>query len=207
MGVGRQPCTRLASNMNIILLFCLAFCPSIVFGLVFDPFRSLLLSLKGSIGNDTLNQDAADNETWIESFHKIISDTNNPAEVTTTAKTDNVVTIPSSTITRAASLLKEKLDRFVFVNLVPDYDFLTEREKSVLVHLVKAAALMDPIFERQVWTQNPGRGRELEDQNNALTKLQLEYMKIMRGPWDRTNEDKPFAIDRSQWVLVSSLRT
>jgi len=198
--VGRQPCTRLASNMNIILLFCLAFCPSIVFGLVFDPFRSLLLSLKGSIGNDTHDQDAADNQTWIESFHKIISDTNTPAEVTTTTKTDNVVTIPSSTITRAASLLKEKLDRFVFVNLTPDYDFLTEGEKSVLSHLVKAAALMDPIFERQVWIQNPDRRREIENQNNALSKLQLEYMKIMRGPWDRTNEDKPFAIDRQKPV-------
>merc|ERR1712013_485325 len=175
--VGRQPCTRLASNMNIILLFCLAFYPSMGFGLVFDPFRSLLLSLKGSIGNDTLDQDAADNQTWIESFHKIISDTNTPVEVTTTVKTDNVVTIPSSTLTRAASLLKEKLDRFIFVNLVPDYDFLTEREKSVLVHLVKAAALMDPIFERQVWIQNPDRRRELEDQNNALIMVVL-YQEI-----------------------------
>jgi len=196
--VGRQPCTRLAGNMNIILLFCLALCPSIAFGLVFDPFRSLLLSLKGSVGNDTIDQDASDNQTWIDSFHKIISDTNTPTEVTTTTKADKVVTIPSSTITRAASLLKEKLERFVPVNLVPDYDFLTENEKSVLVHLVKAAELMDPIFERQVWRQNPDRRKELEDQNNALSRLQLEYMDIMRGPWDRTNQDKPFAIDRQK---------
>merc|ERR1711979_4182 len=194
------PCTRLVINMNILLLFCLAFSPSFVIGLAFDPFRSLLLSLKESVENGTLEHDVGNNQTWVDTFHKIINDdnVNFPTEATSSSTTANVVTIPSSTQTRAASLLKEKLGRFIPVNMAPDPEFLTENEKSVLAHLIKAAELMDPIYERQVWTQNPERRRELGDQYTQLSRLQLEYYDIMRGPWDRSNQERPFAIDRQK---------
>merc|ERR1712123_341522 len=186
----------LIMKLEILSIFCVALSPSLVCGLVFDPFRSFLLGLKESIGNGTQQQDGDANQTWIDSFHKIISDTN----FTTSAPTRKdevstvvaevaaevvaeVVTIPSITQSGAVSLLKEKLDKFVSVSMEPDYKFLTETEKRVMVDLIKAAALMDPIYERQVWTENPRRMEELAVAGTSLSKLQLEYMYIMGGPW------------------------
>merc|ERR1712066_583543 len=212
--VWSQPCARLGTGRMRLVVFCATLYPSLVHGLVFDPFRSLLLSLQGSVGNQT--EDAA-NQTWVESFHKIISATEVTPNSTVTATEVTVSAIPLRTATevtptstvsgipvrssaqaRAAALLKEKLDRFVPVSLQPDYDFLTESERSVLVHLVKAAEQMDPVYERQVWAQNPSRRAELAGQDTALSRVQLEYMDIMRGPWDRYSKDKPFAIDRQK---------
>lgn len=122
----------------------------------------------------------------IETTRKIVQKTARPA------------TFPSTTQSRALSLLREKLDKFVSVPMVPDAKFLTENEKLVMISLIKAATLMDPIFERQVWTHNPRRVKELEDQDTPLSKLQLQYMAIMQGPWDRCNQNKPFAIDREK---------
>merc|ERR1712123_330385 len=202
----------LIMKLEILSIFCVALSPSLVCGLVFDPFRSFLLGLKESIGNSTHEQDGAANQTWIDSFHKIISDTSISDTTTTTTTTTSapttkdevsavgakVVTIPSITQSGAVSQLKEKLDNFVSVAMEPDYKFLTETEKRVMVDLIKAAALMDPIYERQVWTENPRRMEELAVAGTSLSKLQLEYMYIMGGPWDRYNEDKPFAIDREK---------
>merc|ERR1711892_1126478 len=202
----------LIMKLEILSIFCVALSPSLVCGLVFDPFRSFLLGLKDSIGNSTHEQNGAANQTWIDSFHKIISDTSLTTTTTTTTTTTSapttkdevsavgakVVTTPLNTQSGAVSLLKEKLDNFVSVSMEPDYKFLTETEKRVMVDLIKAAALMDPIYERQVWTENPRRMEELAVAGTSLSKLQLEYMYIMGGPWDRYNEDKPFAIDREK---------
>merc|ERR1711972_1252221 len=33
---------------------------------------------------------------------------------------------------------------------------------------------------------------------NKLARLQMQYWNIMKGPWGRTDENKPFAIDRQK---------
>lgn len=190
-------------KLNILPIFCLALCPSLAWGFIFDPFRSLLLDLQSSSGNETMQKEHEANQTWMDSFHKIISDTSITTEEPTTkgkvsVVVGEVVTIPSASQSRAVALLREKLNKFVAVTWAPDYKFLTETEKRVMIHLIKAASLMDPIFERQVWVGNPKRMKELADQDSSLSRLQLEYMDIMRGPWDRNNNDKPFAIDREK---------
>jgi len=187
--------------------------PSLVCGLQFDPFQSFLLGLKESDVNDTFNKDQNETKTLEDSnsISKIVAEviteipvteaTTAPAAriVTTgTTTTTTTVTISSSTQSRATSLLQEKLDKFVSVSLAPDAKFLTENEKLVMINLIKAASFMDPIFDRQVWIDNPKRMRELADQDTSLSKLQLQYMDLMRGPWDRYNDNKPFAIDREK---------
>lgn len=192
-------------KLSLLSFFCVALCPSLAWGLIFDPFRSFLLDLQRSSGNETLEKEHETNQTWMDSFHKIISDTGITTEEPTTkgkvsVVVGEVVTIPSASQSRAVALLREKLNKFVSVTLAPDYKFLNETEKRVMINLIKAASLMDPIFERQVWVGNPKRMKELADQDSSLSRLQLEYMDIMRGPWDRNNNDKPFAIDREKPV-------
>merc|ERR1712157_441711 len=43
-------------------------------------------------------------------------------------------------------------------------------------------------------------GEQLENEMswNKLARLQMQYWNIMKGPWDRTDENKPFAIDRQK---------
>merc|ERR1739838_316711 len=130
--VGRQPCTRLASNMNIISLFCLAFCPSIVFGLVFDPFRSLLLSLKGSVGNDTIDQEISDHTFGFVPQIVRGQETKVYGEYT-------------------LEVLKRKIADFAPVTVTTDVRDFTETDTKVLELLIKAAKYMNPIFNRQMF--------------------------------------------------------
>merc|ERR1719153_1843651 len=59
---------------------------------------------------------------------------------------------------------------------------------------------MDDIFESQVWKGSKAKKEQLENEMswNKLARLQMQYWNIMKGPWDRTDENKPFAIDRQK---------
>jgi len=186
--------------MDVKALLCILICQNAVYGLYFDPFKSLLLSLEESAGNGTHEKELEPQpEPPHTPFQTEINKTVSEKIVSEkTINKDIPITDASQTESKAVALLKEKLDKFVSVPLNPDYKFLSDTEKSVLNSLIKAATLMDPIFDHQVWTGNHKRMKELEKQNTPLSKLQLKYMEIMRGPWDRCNNDKPFAIDRQK---------
>ncbi len=56
---------------------------------------------------------------------------------------------------------------------------------------------MDPIYDRQVWTGNPALREKLAKDTSDHGKDVLAYFDIMRGPWDRQDEHKPFATDHA----------
>jgi len=194
--------------LKSFLLLSIFLYPSCIHGLHFDPFESLLIELEVIAVNETSQE--IDNEriavghstpgtttiTTISTATPTI--TTSTTAVNPSASSAVKGTLPSSTQSRAVKLLKTKIDKFVTIPLETDSKFLTETEKSMLASFIKAASYMDPIFNRQVWTDYPRRIAELEDQGTVLSKLQLEYMDIMRGPWDRYNLNKPFAIDREK---------
>ncbi len=91
--------------------------------------------------------------------------------------------------------LAVKVAQFAEAELTADVSQLPESEKQALAKIVEAAKLLDPIFDRQVYAENPELREKLAQDQTAEGKLKLAYFDIMRGPWDRQNEFAPFATE------------
>jgi len=82
--------------------------------------------------------------------------------------------------------MQEKINQYVKVSLTTDMTNLTDNEKQVLKHLIKATQYMDPAF----WEQTYGDKQKLMQKiADSLTKV---YAEINYGPWDRLEDNKPF---------------
>ena len=82
--------------------------------------------------------------------------------------------------------LQAKVDAFAAFKLTTDLSVLSENEKAMLPHLIKAAQIMDDIF----WKEAYGDKQELIDK--LRDPASREFVKINYGPWERLNENKPF---------------
>jgi len=89
-------------------------------------------------------------------------------------------------------MLKEKIAKFVPVEIQYDENLLSDREKVVLEKLYRASKIIDEIFLEQVYSKNDQIKVELLIENSEKAKLQLELFNIMAGPFDRLEDDKPF---------------
>ena len=96
---------------------------------------------------------------------------------------------------RAPQDIKTKIAQFVPVNLTADVTTIAPAEKAAMDKIIAAARLMDPIYDRQVWAGNPALHEKLAKDTTEHGKELLAYFDIMRGPWDRQNEWKPFATE------------
>lgn len=95
--------------------------------------------------------------------------------------------------------LKQKIAKFVPVEITYDENLLSDREKVVLEKLYQASKLIDTIFLDQVYSKNYGIKNELEKKTDEVSKLQLQLFNIMFGPFDRLEDDEPF-IQRILWI-------
>ena len=86
----------------------------------------------------------------------------------------------------------ERLAQFVSTDLTVDLEAVTPEDRAVLVELVGAAHLMDEIFFRQVWVDNPQLWSELESPSGPTLEDARAYYKVNFGPWDRLAEFEPF---------------
>jgi hypothetical protein len=91
--------------------------------------------------------------------------------------------------------LEMKVAQFTIAELAADTTALPESEKRALGKIIEAAKLLDPIFDRQVYAENPTLREKLALDQTEEGKHKLAYFDIMRGPWDRQDHFKPFAID------------
>ncbi len=94
--------------------------------------------------------------------------------------------------------LRAKVAQFAPVTLGADLTKLPPAERQALDELVAAAKLLDPIFDRQAWVGNPALREKLEADASPAGRLKLEYATVMRGPWDRQDHFKPFAVERER---------
>jgi hypothetical protein len=92
-------------------------------------------------------------------------------------------------------VLSRKVRQFVPTRITADVDALPPSERATLQTLIEAARLMDPIFDRQAWADNPRVREAVAQDTSAEGKLRLAYFDIMRGPWDRNDHHRPFATD------------
>jgi len=90
--------------------------------------------------------------------------------------------------------LRRRIEQFGEIEITSHTANLTEDEAKVLELLVRAAKMMDPIFNRQVWSGYSELRQDLVPDPSELSQTRLELLDIMRGPWDRNADDKPFAV-------------
>jgi hypothetical protein len=88
--------------------------------------------------------------------------------------------------------LKQKISKFIPVEIKYDENILSDREKIVLEKLVEGSRLIDTIYLGQVYSRNYEIKNELMKKNDEISKLQLELFNIMFGPFDRLENDEPF---------------
>jgi hypothetical protein len=91
--------------------------------------------------------------------------------------------------------LRAKLAEFVPAVLTADVSTLPEGERRALDRMIAAAKLLEPIFDRQAWAGNPALRAKLTQDTSEHGRLVLAYFDVMRGPWDRQDHFKPFAIE------------
>ncbi|MBP1682799.1 MAG: MutT/NUDIX family protein [Ignavibacteriaceae bacterium] len=98
------------------------------------------------------------------------------------------------------TMLKEKITKFVPVEIKYDESLLSDREKVVLEKLYRASKIIDELFLEQVYIENDQIKSDLISKisNKSILskqpelKLQFELFNIMFGPFDRLEDNKPF---------------
>jgi hypothetical protein len=93
-------------------------------------------------------------------------------------------------------VLRAKIAAYVPAVITADVSTLPTAEKRALDAVVAAARLLDPVFDRQAWSGNAPLHDRLAQDPSERGKLLLAYFDLMRGPWDRQDHFKPFAVDR-----------
>lgn len=93
-------------------------------------------------------------------------------------------------------ILKQKIARFAPTEIRYDASLLNERQKKVVEKLYQAARIIDDIFLDQVYSHNREILAQLEQSNKEIDRLRLELFKIMFGPFDRLDHNKPFIGDK-----------
>lgn len=79
------------------------------------------------------------------------------------------------------------------IEMKVDTSYLSAEERQVVNLLMQAADLMNPIYLRQVSADNPRLREEIVKSGD---KALLDRFDTFMGPWDETEEDKPFYGDK-----------
>ena len=80
-------------------------------------------------------------------------------------------------------------EKFARVRISTDVQAIRPEDRPVLSLIIQASHLLNPIYLRQVSSLNPQYKQEIEDTGNRRL---IESFRIMAGPWDRLDGDKPF---------------
>lgn len=88
--------------------------------------------------------------------------------------------------------ITDKVKQFAPTEITYDEHLLDARQKKVVEKLYQAARLMDSIFYKQVYSQNETLLRTLKKDTTPVGQARWNYFKIMYGPFDRLDHDKPF---------------
>jgi hypothetical protein len=92
----------------------------------------------------------------------------------------------------AAATLEKQAARFAPTALGADLSSLPGNERQALVHLVRAAQVMDALFLEQVWAGNGTLFHHLVRDRSPLGEARLRYFLINKGPWSRLDHNEPF---------------
>jgi len=100
-----------------------------------------------------------------------------------------VASTPKKNGGEATSSEQGAADRLARVDMQVDTSYLSGEERQVVNLLIQAADLMNPIYLRQVSADNVRLREEIAKSGD---KALLDRFDTFMGPWDETEEDKPF---------------
>jgi hypothetical protein len=92
----------------------------------------------------------------------------------------------------AVAELTRKIARFAPTEISADLSQLPASERTALMHLVRAAQVMDALFLQQVWAGNEATLFDLIRDESPLGKARLHYFLINKGPWSRLDHNETF---------------
>jgi hypothetical protein len=82
--------------------------------------------------------------------------------------------------------------RFAPTDLSVDVSALPQSERDSLALQVRAAQVLNAIYQRQVWSGNGPLLLQLLEDNSAAGRARLANFLLYQGPWDSVDHDKPF---------------
>ena len=104
--------------------------------------------------------------------------------------------LPASAATQAGSAelaaLERMSARFAPTELSVDLSALPRSERDSLALQVRAAQILDAVYQRQVWAGNGSLLLGLLQDGSALGRARLANFILNQGPWDRVDHDRPF---------------
>jgi hypothetical protein len=88
--------------------------------------------------------------------------------------------------------LEQQIDKFASTDIGSPLEDLKTKDLTLLNKLVEASDQIDEIFWRQVYAKNPELRQKLEASKDPKDQTTLHLFNIMRGPFDRLQDNKPF---------------
>jgi hypothetical protein len=85
--------------------------------------------------------------------------------------------------------------QFMPQELTASLDHLSVGDRKALDHLIAAADIMNQIFFRQAWADNPEFRKKVDALEGPKAHAAQDYYRIMVGPWDRLDSRKIFLGD------------
>ena len=93
---------------------------------------------------------------------------------------------------RIAADIRARRAQFVRQRLAADTSGLAAGDIAAVAHLVRAAKIVDAIFERQAWQGYPAFAPRVAALTGPDADAARDYFRIMMGPWDRLKGFEPF---------------
>jgi hypothetical protein len=101
---------------------------------------------------------------------------------------------PAANAPELSSDIPETLSKFPRIVIDYDHSLLNAEDQKVLGVLIEAARPIDNIFWKQVSEENPALRKQLVAASSSSEKYKssLDLFDLMKGRWNRLEEDKPF---------------
>lgn len=101
---------------------------------------------------------------------------------------------PSANGPELSSDISETISKFPRTVIDYDHSLLNPEDQKVLAVLIEASRFIDNIFLKQVSEENPALRKQLltAASSSEKQKQALELFDLMKGRWNRLEEDKPF---------------
>ncbi|MEO7825583.1 MAG: hypothetical protein ABIR60_00440, partial [Allosphingosinicella sp.] len=78
------------------------------------------------------------------------------------------------------------------IQMAPNTAFLNAEERDVVNLLIQAADLLNPVFLRQVSSDNPAAREAIARSGRPDRALLLDWFDFNAGPWDTLADNRPF---------------
>lgn len=93
---------------------------------------------------------------------------------------------------KAVEHVRSQFRKYAPVRIEADSWLISKQDAAVIAELIDAADLIDEIFLRQVWTDNPKLRAELVRNDKGENNILLQYFDLNAGPFDRLDEHRSF---------------